>query len=150
MYINTVRNIYPYTEKDFRKDNRRTSFPKVITNTLYAKFGVYPVTDGTQPDFDKTTQKVVADDMPTQNDSGDWVLGYSVVDLTPQEIDDQNGLVAEANRVKRTALLSDTDFYGLSDQAMSDAMTTYRQKLRDITSHENWPHLSDDDWPVKP
>lgn len=150
MYINTVRNIYPYTEKDFRKDNIRTSFPKVITNTLYAKFGVYPVTDGTQPDFDKTTQKVVADDMPTQNDSGDWVLGYSVVDMTQEEIDDHNLFIAETNRNKRTQLLLDTDYLALSDNTLTDAMSLYRQQLRDITTKANWPHLSDADWPIKP
>ena len=150
MYINTVRNIYPYTEKDFRKDNIRTYFPKVINNTVYAKFGVYPVTDGTQPDFDKTTQKVVADDMPTQNDSGDWVLGYSVVDVTQEEIDDYNLLIAETNRNKRTQLLLDTDYLALSDNTLTDAMSLYRQQLRDITTKANWPHLTDADWPTKP
>jgi hypothetical protein len=33
---------------------------------------------------------------------------------------------------------------------MSDAQAIYRQALRDITSHSNWPHLSDEDWPTKP
>jgi len=150
MYVNTIKNIYPYTENNFREDNKRTSFPKVITNTLYAKYGVFPVTDGTQPEFDKTTQKVVADDMPTQNDSGDWVLGYSVVDMTQEEIDDHNLFIAEANRNKRTQLLLDTDYLALSDNTLTDAMSLYRQKLRDITTKANWPHLSDDDWPIKP
>jgi hypothetical protein len=27
---------------------------------------------------------------------------------------------------------------------------TYRQALRDITSHANWPDLTRDDWPAKP
>ena len=29
-------------------------------------------------------------------------------------------------------------------------MGEYRQALRDITGHDNWPNLSDSDWPVKP
>jgi len=29
-------------------------------------------------------------------------------------------------------------------------MTTYRQALRDITDHSNWPNLQEADWPVKP
>ena len=37
-------------------------------------------------------------------------------------------------RKKRNKLLSDTDFYANSDVTMSDAMRTYRQKLRDITN----------------
>lgn len=30
------------------------------------------------------------------------------------------------------------------------AMTTYRQALRDITAHDNWPNLEGADWPTKP
>ncbi len=55
---------------------------------------------------------------------------------------------AEANRNKRNALLAETDYLALSDNTMSAEMTTYRQALRDITSHANWPNL--DDWPTKP
>ena len=37
-------------------------------------------------------------------------------------------------RDDRTRLLSATDFYALSDVTMSEAMTTYRQNLRDLPS----------------
>lgn len=37
-------------------------------------------------------------------------------------------------RYKRNLLLADTDFYGMGDVTMSDAMTTYRQALRDLTN----------------
>jgi hypothetical protein len=37
-------------------------------------------------------------------------------------------------RDERTRLLSATDFYALSDVTMSEAMTTYRQELRDLPS----------------
>ena len=40
----------------------------------------------------------------------------------------------EALRSKRNQLLKETDHYGLSDITMSDAMTTYRQELRDLPS----------------
>jgi len=36
-------------------------------------------------------------------------------------------------RAKRNQLLQDTDFHALSDNTMSEDMTTYRQELRDIT-----------------
>ena len=57
---------------------------------------------------------------------------------------------AEANRKKRDTLLAETDYLALTDQTMDDITTTYRQSLRDITTHANWPHLQDGDWPVKP
>lgn len=37
-------------------------------------------------------------------------------------------------RNKRNNLLAETDWYANSDVTMSDAMTTYRQELRDITN----------------
>jgi hypothetical protein len=51
-------------------------------------------------------------------------------------------------RKERNALLAATDFYALSDVTMSDAMTTYRQALRDLpASVEN---SEDVVWPEKP
>ena len=37
-------------------------------------------------------------------------------------------------RQRRSALLTATDFYALSDVTMSTDMTTYRQNLRDLTN----------------
>ena len=37
-------------------------------------------------------------------------------------------------RTKRNKLLAETDFYALSDVTMTEAMTNYRQQLRDITN----------------
>jgi hypothetical protein len=37
-------------------------------------------------------------------------------------------------REKRNNLLAETDYLALSDNTMSEAMTTYRQALRDITN----------------
>ena len=65
---------------------------------------------------------------------------------------------AEANRAERNRRLAETDWMANSDVTMSDAWKTYRQALRDITTHSNWPDLKspgpgdsgDNDWPVKP
>jgi hypothetical protein len=51
-------------------------------------------------------------------------------------------------RVERDKRLVDTDHYGLSDQTMTDAMSTYRQALRDIT--DTYTSLDDVVWPTKP
>lgn len=51
-------------------------------------------------------------------------------------------------RVERNKRLVDTDHYGLSDQTMTDAMSTYRQSLRDITN--TYSNLNDVVWPTKP
>jgi len=62
------------------------------------------------------------------------------------------------NRIKRNNFLAETDWRACSDVTMTDAWKTYRQALRDITKHSNWPNLKvpdingagDNDWPVQP
>ena len=68
-----------------------------------------------------------------------------IVDMTADEIavrqseeqawnDGAFDRAMEDLRAKRNKLLADTDHYALSDQTLSDDMTTYRQALRDITN----------------
>jgi len=56
----------------------------------------------------------------------------------------------EMMRSLRDMLLAATDWWAGSDHTMTQAQTDYRQDLRDITDHANWPNLSDSDWPTKP
>ncbi len=54
-------------------------------------------------------------------------------------------------REDRNRLLAETDFYALSDVTMSDAMTTYRQDLRDLPSGKTTKADVDGaTWPTKP
>lgn len=55
-----------------------------------------------------------------------------------------------AMRHKRMILLSQSDTWALTDRTMTADQAAYRQALRDITLHSNWPDLSGDDWPVYP
>ena len=43
-------------------------------------------------------------------------------------------MAMEDLRAKRNTLLQETDYHGASDMTMSSEMTTYRQKLRDLTN----------------
>ena len=71
--------------------------------------------------------------------------GIKEVDLTSKEINEieiknqkwNDGALDRALsilREKRNRLLAETDYLALSDNTMSEAMTTYRQQLRDITN----------------
>lgn len=53
-------------------------------------------------------------------------------------------------RETRNYLLSESDWMANSDVTMPDNWKTYRQSLRDLPTHSNWPNLEDGDWPTKP
>ena len=101
-----------------------------------------------------------------QNANGDWVEKYVARDMFSDTTEDGvtttkaeheaayqatlDAEVAASNRTKRDGLLAETDYFALTDVTMVAAMTTYRQALRDITAHSNFPRLEDADWPTKP
>jgi hypothetical protein len=51
-------------------------------------------------------------------------------------------------RIERDKRLLDCDLWGLQDYPTTEAQTTYRQALRDITN--NYTSLEDVVWPIKP
>ena len=85
------------------------------------------------------------------------LVEYTAEELTALEAKEQawtndapNRRMAELRR-QRDALLAETDYMALSDVTMSDAWTTYRQALRDITSQTpSDDRLSNITFPTKP
>ena len=61
---------------------------------------------------------------------------------------EESNSVALDVRDQRDILLAETDWMALSDVTMSDAMTAYRQALRDIPAQAGFP--SSVTWPAKP
>jgi len=152
MYVKVANGAveqFPYTLGNLRRDNPNTSFPKNPSDEMLADWGVYPVSTTDQPNFDVKTQNVSQDDSPTLNGAA-WELNWTVSNKTADEVTQYNNTMADRNRQARDTKLAETDFYALSDVTMSAEMTTYRQALRDLPTHANWPNLGDDDWPTKP
>ena len=140
---------YPYSVGQLRRDYPNTSFPKTVPTATMAAYGMYPVSYEAAPDYDPLTHRLQHSSVPSLVD-GEWKLTKTVVALTSDQIADATAAKATEMRKERDAKLAETDFYALSDVTMSAEMTTYRQALRDITAHENWPNLEDADWPTKP
>jgi len=138
-----------YTIGQLRRDNPNVSFPKQIPTETLATFDVYPAVVADMPSYTERTQTVTQDATPTQVD-GVWTYGWTVSDKSSDEIQEYDDLKASNVRIQRDLKLSTTDYLALSDNTLSAAMTTYRQALRDITTHTNFPYLEDADWPVKP
>ena len=140
---------YPYNVGQLRRDNPNTSFPKQIPDEMLENYGIYTVVYTDTPSVDNRTQNLTQDATPSLVD-GAWTIGWTTSSKTAEETQAWDDNVAASNRTKRDGLLTDTDYFALTDVTMDAAMTTYRQALRDITTHANWPNLADDDWPTKP
>lgn len=154
-----------YSIGQLRKDNPNTSFPKRISNEVLAEYDVYVAFDTPKPE---TTELQTAVKSGYEQDSkGNWVVAWTVKDMFSDYTDEEGVVVTKAEqeatyqaektaqaeatvRTKRDGLLAETDWMALTDVTMSAEMTTYRQALRDITTHANFPNLEEADWPVKP
>jgi hypothetical protein len=76
-----------------------------------------------------------------------------IVEISQEELDSMlvdNTDYAAHWRGYRDILLAETDWWTVADRTMTQAEKDYRQALRDITTHPNWPDLDFDDWPTKP
>ena len=158
---------FPYTIGQFRRDHPQTSFSRIIPDTMLKRHLVHPVIELSKPAYEPLVQNLVMGDMPhkevirltTEADATNhigevdqsqvgqpihgnrWFIGYTVVNK-PQDQAEQ------AVRNKRDRLLQDTDWQALSDNTMGEAVTTYRQALRDITDQDGFPYSVV--WPTKP
>jgi len=159
---------FPYTIGQFRRDHPKTSFPRIIPDTMLKRHLVHPVIELSKPAYEPLVQNLVMGDMPhkevirlkTEEDATNhitgevdqsqvgqpihgnrWVIGYTVVNRPQDQAED-------AIRNRRNRLLSDTDWMALSDNTMTPEWASYRQALRDITSQEGFPYSVT--WPTKP
>ena len=81
-------------------------------------------------------------------DANGNVVSWDAEAVATKQTELENAAKLDALRTERNKRLAETDHYGLSDQTMSAAMTTYRQALRDIT--DSYTSLDDVVWPTKP
>lgn len=140
------------------------SLPKVWNSNVCDAMNIDPVL--ASPAATTTAYQTSARDGVEQNSNGDWVEKYVARDMFADTTEDGvtttkaeheaayqaklDANTASANRATRDAKLAETDWHGMSDVTMSSDMTTYRQALRDLPTHSNWPDLEDADWPTKP
>jgi hypothetical protein len=86
------------------------------------------------------------DDMTINNSDLISLLSGQIADYTPPTQEE----TAAYFRAERNLKLTDSDWMAGQDRTMTQAEINYRQELRDITTHTNWPNLNPEDWPVNP
>ena len=153
------------TQGQWRSANPNTSLPRVWKAATLDALDLEPVLRS--PAATTTAYQNSVRDGVEQDANGNWVEKYVARDMFADTTDEDgvtttkaeheaayqatlDAATAASNRTKRDGLLADTDYFALTDVTMDAAMTTYRQALRDITSHANWPNLEEADWPTKP
>ena len=153
------------TQGQWRADFAHMSLPRVWKAATLDALNLDAVL--ASPAATTTAYQTSVRDGVEQDANGNWVEKYVARDMF-SDYTDEDGVshtkseqetayqatldanTATANRATRDAKLAETDFYALSDVTMSSDMTTYRQALRDLPDHSNWPNLEAADWPTKP
>ena len=152
------------TQGEWRSANPNTSLPRTWSSSILDLLDVDPVL--ASPAATTSQYQTSVRDGVQQDAKGNWVEKYVAQDMFADTTVDGvtttksahestyqarlDAVTAENNRTTRNTLIAETDFYALSDVTMSSAMTAYREALRNLPDHSNWPNLESGDWPTKP
>jgi len=152
------------TQGQIRSMHPNVSLPKVWNANVNETLGIDPVIASPKPE-PSGDYKVVVRNGVEQDANGNWVHAWTENDMFQEYTDDDDNVVTVQDQIDakvaadnaaleaterstRDDLLKATDHYGLSDVTMSEAMTTYRQALRDVPQQTDFPQTIT--WPTKP
>ena len=152
------------SQGEWRAAFKNMSLPRVWTSNVCDAMNIDPVL--ASPAATTSAYQTSARDGVEQNSNGDWVEKYVATDMFADTTEDGvtttkaehekayqatlDATTATNNRNTRDSKLAETDWTAMSDVTMADNMKTYRQALRNLPTHSNWPDLEDADWPTKP
>ena len=148
------------SQGEWRAVFKNMSFSQVWDSNVHDALNIDPVLPS--PPATTTAYQTSVRDGVEQDSKGNWVEKYVAKDMFSSDDDGTkaekeaayqatlDAATASNNRATRNIKLAETDWTAMSDVTMADAMKTYRQALRDLPTHDNWPNLGDDDWPTKP
>jgi hypothetical protein len=151
--------VYPYTQETFKTENPSTKVPSDLSSgydgtedQVANNYSVVSVALSPAPDFDNNVEENVETN-PTLVD-GVWTQTWNTVALSAEEISANSAAIESGMRARRDRRIASSDWTQLGDAPLTDAQkadyVTYRQELRDIPTHANWPNLVDEDWPADP
>ena len=159
-YRNRITGVVK-TQGQWRNEFANMSLPRVWNSNVCDALDIDPVLAAPKPSAGQ--YQTVQRNGVVQDANNNWVEAWQVVDMFSddaelgtkaeqeaayqQQLDDS---AAERNRSERDRLIAETDWWASSDLTMTAEQTAYRQALRDITTHANWPYLEGSDWPTKP
>ena len=152
------------SQGEIRAMHKNTSFPKVWGENVHEAIGIDPVLLTPKPESAEAYKHYTRNGAE-QDANGNWVQAWVERDMFLEYTDDEgvthtkseqetayqaklDATAAKSVRADRDLRLALTDFHALSDTAMSEAMTTYRQALRDVPAQAGFPNSIT--WPESP
>jgi hypothetical protein len=146
---------FPYDYDTLVRNNPYTKFNQTDLLSMYAGTEsninggeLVRLTEIDSPVFNKQTQKIVQDSVPTFV-NGVWALNLLIQDLTQVEQDDKKTAQAKLVRTSRNDKLKECDWTQITDAtADKTAWAVYRMTLRDITEQAGFPWTIT--WPDAP
>ena len=157
------------SQGQWRSHYKNTSLPRTWTAATLAGLKLEPVFETPKPtagQYQNAVRNGVEKDA-----NGNWVWAWAIRDMF-SDYTDEDGVThtkaeqeaayqarldetaAKSVRDQRGKLLAETDwvvvFHTEKGTNIPMEWEAYRQALRDITSNVSFPHLAEDDWPVKP
>ena len=160
----------PKTKVQLQQENKHMSLPSSWTDATLEALGVARVTAVAKPDVGEwqvavkdgveqvdgvwqekwVTQEMFTEytEEVTDEDGVTTTVTHTVQDQKDAKIAADNAALEATERATRDNLLKATDHYWLSDVSMTEAMTAYRQALRDVPQQEGFPQTIT--WPTKP
>lgn len=151
------------SQDQIKRDNPNVSLPRVWNVNVFETLGIDPVLSSSKPNA-TGDYKIVVRNGVEQDAKNNWVYAWAEKNMF-SKYTDSDGVIhtkaeqektyqafldsdtAKGMRTQRNELLEETDFYALSDVTMSDEMKAYRQALRDLPTHKDWPKST---FPEKP
>jgi hypothetical protein len=157
------------SQGQWRSHYKNTSLPRTWTAATLDGLKLEPVFETPKPDAGQY-QNAVRNGVE-KDANGNWVWAWAIRDMFSDYTDEDgvthtkaeqeaayqaqlDAVAAKAVRDQRGKLLAETDwvvvFHTEKGTNIPFEWEAYRQALRDISNHVNFPHLAEDDWPVKP
>jgi hypothetical protein len=144
------------SQGEIRKLHSNTSIPKIWNSNVCDDLGIDPILLTPKPESAEA-YKHYARNGVEEDANGNWVEAWAERDMFSEYTDDEgvthskaeqetayqaklDATAAESARTDRDSRLAVTDFHGLTDTVMSEAMTEYRQALRDVPEQAGFPH----------
>ena len=157
------------TQGEWRAANRNVSLPRVWNANVLDALELDAVLASPKPDAGP--YQTAARDGVEQDALGNWVEKWALRDMFSDYTDEQgvthtkaeqeagyqaglDATAAKSVRDQRDRPVAECDWIVIMHTERGTNMPAewelYRQALRDITLHVNFPHLAEDDWPAKP